>query len=525
MTTTAVQANDAVKEFKSWFSQYKKGTIDLYQASSVPLAIDNSQSFRYHKTESIQRMDELLQDLVDRNDIAATRLLVEAASFRFDRRPEMERKKHVKKQPWLFRAHSLDALRKITDTKSLAWLRERCLRRDSSWEASFRRVIAASVLGTGHSSDGPEHLIDLLDDRNGDVRAKALTALARVGREADLEAVIRLLEDSETKVRVAAVEAIIGILTHAQNNTPSAAERALAAVIPRLHDTAWPIQDATLFMMEHVRSKTSIPILIDFLEEITSNTESYRELIVQKTLETLRSLTGNKILESDPGKWRAWWNESRSTFQLSAAPLPHIKGYQLDVPYFFNIPVNSDFIYFILDISGSMRAQLTTASGNTSGVFASKIDRARKELLKALSSLDPSVRFNIVLFNDTVMEFSDHPVALTDNALKKAEIFFNEAQIEGGTNIFDALDSALQIKSMGLVDLFGDNLQFDTIFLLSDGVPTAGDVINPEEILRIITEANQLSKIKINTIYLGDIPSRFMRELAEKNFGRHIHIR
>ena len=64
----------------------------------------------------------------------------------------------------------------------------------------------------------------------------------------------------------------------------------------------------------------------------------------------------------------------------------------------------------------------------------------------------------------------------------------------------------------------------DTIFLLSDGVPTKGVVIEPEEILRIITKANRLARIKINTIYLGVEPSPFMQRLAEENFGRYVHI-
>ena len=166
-----------------------------------------------------------------------------------------------------------------------------------------------------------------------------------------------------------------------------------------------------------------------------------------------------------------------------------------------------------------MRAPLTLNGGKT------KLERAREELTKTLDALDSEVRFNVILFNDAIFTFSDHLVKAAAEEKKKARRFFEKAEADDGTNIFDALNAALDIKSMGLVDRFGEDIDLDTIFLLSDGVPTSGIVIDPEEIVRIVSRANALSKIKINTIYLGDEASRFMFELAENNFGQYIHIR
>ena len=148
-----------------------------------------------------------------------------------------------------------------------------------------------------------------------------------------------------------------------------------------------------------------------------------------------------------------------------------------------------------------------------------KVKVFRDQRMKgALSTLDPGVRFNIILFNDAIHRFSDEPISVDEASLKRARAFIEETEVKAGTNMFDALNHALQIKSMGLVNRFGDRLSLDTIFLLSDGVPTTGIVIDPDEILRIITRANRTSRIKINTVYLGAKPSPFMRDLARQNF-------
>jgi hypothetical protein len=524
LITNAGYPEDAIQTFRSWFREYKKGHIDLYQSSTVPLRQNDQGKFRYFKTETVEEMDAHLEGLVKTNSLKATKLLVEAASFRFHRKPEVERKKFFRNQPWLFRAHALEALQEVTDPESLEWLRKRCLKKDSSWDAPFRKVIAATVLGIGRSPKDPQLLRGLLKDRNPRVRERALEGLGRVGSENELDRVIELLNDEHPAVRVAAVEATAGILAQAQKALPALAEAGLAAVIPSLQDTSWPVQEATLTLMERFRSKKSIPILIEHLERITSSSEQYRDRILHKTVEVLRSLTGEKIVGVDPGKWKDWWADNQDTFRLAPAPLPHLRGFQLDVPYFFNIPVNSDCIYFILDISGSMQSPLSADRDPSAQEPVTKLTRAREELLRTLNSLSTSVRFNIILFNDQVHGFSDKPVALNEKNIKKVMAFFETVQAEGDTNLFDALNLALEIKNMGLVDHFGDNLEFDTLFLLSDGVPTTGLVIDPEEILRIITRGNQLAKIKINTIYLGEGPSQFMRELANKNFGQHVHI-
>ena len=60
----------------------------------------------------------------------------------------------------------------------------------------------------------------------------------------------------------------------------------------------------------------------------------------------------------------------------------------------------------------------------------------------------------------------------------------------------------------------------DTIYLLSDGAPSAGKHTAPGEILREIRRKNRSRQIAINTISLGR--SDLMKKLAEQNGGVYV---
>ena len=64
----------------------------------------------------------------------------------------------------------------------------------------------------------------------------------------------------------------------------------------------------------------------------------------------------------------------------------------------------------------------------------------------------------------------------------------------------------------------------DEIFVLSDGEPTAGDVRDAGELLRIVKEANKYAKVRINTVFTGrGRGADLLRRLAEENGGVFVH--
>ena len=81
----------------------------------------------------------------------------------------------------------------------------------------------------------------------------------------------------------------------------------------------------------------------------------------------------------------------------------------------------------------------------------------------------------------------------------------------GGTNVFDPLASALEDGDV------------DTVWLLSDGDPTAGAFVFPDQILREVRRLNASRRVAIHTISVGQ-ESDLLRRLAEENHGTH-HVR
>ncbi len=92
----------------------------------------------------------------------------------------------------------------------------------------------------------------------------------------------------------------------------------------------------------------------------------------------------------------------------------------------------------------------------------------------------------------------------------------------GGTNISDALETALDLAGPGTSDST-KALNVQTIFLLTDGVPSAGKYTSTADILSHVNEWNKLKRVKIHAIGLGkDQDKDFMRKLADQNHGKYI---
>ena len=102
--------------------------------------------------------------------------------------------------------------------------------------------------------------------------------------------------------------------------------------------------------------------------------------------------------------------------------------------------------------------------------------------------------------------------------------FLDRLEPRGPTNLHGALDLALNFSGRGLHDKYYA-LDFDTVYVLSDGAPSFGEVIDKDEIRRLVRETNRLKRLTIHTVTFGDKnDTDFLRLLAEENGGRHIHI-
>jgi len=199
----------------------------------------------------------------------------------------------------------------------------------------------------------------------------------------------------------------------------------------------------------------------------------------------------------------------------------------------------SKHIIYIVDISGSMEGKAETdlqgnviakassavgnkvgnAVGGTVGNIISKqtnnqltkLGKAKKEIIPSIKGLPEDAYFSIIIFENEVKVWRKELIQATSANKTLATVYLDKLESGGGTNIYESLEDAFNISGV------------ETMFLLSDGEPTAGKITNTSDIVSAVTGWNASKKISINTIGLGeDCDKVFMKELAEKNNGQFI---
>ena len=142
---------------------------------------------------------------------------------------------------------------------------------------------------------------------------------------------------------------------------------------------------------------------------------------------------------------------------------------------------------------------------------------------RCLASLPPGTKFNVILFAEDARPFASAPVAVDATTLAAVEAFVDAAKPDGGTNLSSALDRALLLTEPDSRRALRD-LGIDTVVLLTDGVPSRGPVLDPEQILAEVTRQNRRLRVAIHAVSAGG-DDAFLRDLAQANFGEFRRIR
>lgn len=273
---------------------------------------------------------------------------------------------------------------------------------------------------------------------------------------------------------------------------------ALLAAQKSLDHKSWELRSVALRYLTRCRAPTSIPLLIDRVER-----ESGR--LAHELATALFAHTGTRCFSRR--EWQKWWAEHRVGFALP--PLEAVRGgvesnAGVTVAY-HGIPLVSDRIAFLVDVSGSMRERLGTDDRRT------RLDGAKAELAKVFAALPDDHRCNLIAYESEVLALWDGLRAVGPH---RATLLETAAKLPYGraTNLFDALERA-----------FAD-AEVDTIYLLSDGEPTNGRLVAPDEILDEVRRWNLQRQIVIHCIGLGT-DSRLLRELAADSGGDHRVVR
>ncbi len=342
-------------------------------------------------------------------------------------------------------------------------------------------------------------------ERDLETRVGVLEGCGAADLPAVREALRKLLvDDRDIKARIAALEALVDL------RDPAAVEVARSRLLS--HEN-WRVRAAAVAALARVPEKDSIPPLIRALE-----VEQGR--VREDITEALQLLTGQGFAMSAP-IWQQWWDANGATFVLADAAQrrqKHVAAWEQQGEgkvSFYGITSVSKRVCFVLDVSLSMREPISAKSTRT------KIDVAKEQLKQAIAGLSDGDQFSIVLFAGSATRWSAK-LSTVSNAVKQKATEWIESKIEldQGTNIHAGLKEAFTIAGMGARDAAYD-AAVDTLFFLSDGDATVGEIQDPIEIRRLVREWNKLSRIRIHAIGVGEAPNvALLYGLAEDSGGQ-----
>lgn len=216
----------------------------------------------------------------------------------------------------------------------------------------------------------------------------------------------------------------------------------------------------------------------------------------------LRRMTG---LEMPADAWPEWWRVNGADFQrgrVHAAKPTAGPGRTT----FYDIPLASTRVCFVIDRSGSMRER-------------GRFQTAKTELRALLDFLPDGARVNVLFFGGTSSFWVKTTRALDAQARKDAARWIDGHVAEGGTDFYRALEQAL--GTVGWADsgrLREDGV--DTLFVLSDGEATVGRLRDDELIARVIARRARYLRPAVHAVALSSAaPS--MRLLAELTGGEY----
>ena len=162
---------------------------------------------------------------------------------------------------------------------------------------------------------------------------------------------------------------------------------------------------------------------------------------------------------------------------------------------FFGTRATGRYFCFVVDVSGSMSGQ--------------KLESLKQELTKAVRSLSPGARFQVVFFSDGAEVLRRKWYASSPRDIQRFEQGLEQIRALGGTNAGPALTYAFE-------DL---DPQPDILFLLTDGQIEADA---PDLIDRLNSGAG---KTQVNTIaFGGDAVTEPLQEIARRNGGSYTAV-
>jgi hypothetical protein len=401
---------------------------------------------------------------------------------------------------------------------------------DSARAVDFLVSLASSIVSSPELVDAVQSAFNAMNSE------EAKSAIAQHSRSAsDFKMRIILLESLATRTGSIVISALIKAIDDSKEEVAYTAVRALG----------------------EKRSESAIEPLVVLMEKLAKKKETGR--LYNDARIALEKITGKTGLE-EAQDWRNWYEAYKAgivpggTKESPDTSRTPARG-EVKTVSFFGLTIDSRRIVFIIDVSGSMLEKDPPPDnwvpdkelGQKGGTRLredeeaalkkkreeelekmkkdwekerQRIYRVKKELIRVIDALSPSVRFNIISFSDQISVWKNGLQSATAANKTNAKEWVEKWQAEGLTWTDDALKEALKDK------------EADTIVLLSDGAPTHLGGEGREEwgghqdskaiiesIYKWVAENNKFRKVTIHTLGFRQANFEFMKKLAEDNNG------
>lgn len=429
----------------------------------------------------------------------------------------------------------------IRDAKAIEWLVDDVLKKKSRpWRVKFYAAIACGRLP-------------------GDNVAAALGEIA---------------QDKDPRLQIAAFEAMA---RRKDKTTTQDLVKAFKAA------DSWEGKSAALHAMRQINDEACVDGLIEFLFDVEKRVRDGGDTdlvgrLLDDTVFTLRQVTG---LDGGfiPGLWEQMWQAKKKG---TKPPTLDENKTMVRPTEFYGIQSHSSRVIFMIDCSGSMGAKASDKEKNvvaTGGVkleevvpggpvdklsakeqgfykkckealdkakkmsVTVRIEGVKKELTRCLYYLEPYVCFNVVAYDSGVRTWKDELVPATWENKFGAMQYMQGQEAMGGTNYFDTLRTGFEFvdKSAKGARLVQDKkLNYaeaingaDTFYLLSDGEPTYGALLDKDQVSGELRKTNLLRRTIVHAICIGDfdaatpelrVDPKFLKRLAEENGGQFKHV-
>ncbi len=454
----------------------------------------------------------------------------------------------------------VEVLKNSTDPETGSWLEGEAYQAAAG---KTDRLLVLVRLAKEKKIEGARaELVKLLSHRSGDLAGRAIEALAAIGPGDAFEKISAALDKpgADVQFRARALDALVDTPAGIEFAVKSAAAKdpvmraiamgslalraseplAMKALLAGLDDTDLSVRNVALRSLRQVRIKSMIGALIKAVDSHPD--ESFRV----RALELLVNVSGQNFGLAG-ADWKKWWAQSEASFEFPKEEelgFTTVKKRGLE---YFGIEVSSKRLGLIVDISSSMRQMVPVKAeslkeeeeeeeveededggsrtrvapvkkkkkktNKDAGIVlkdgkARKIDILKKEMARLLKKLPADTFLNMISFDATFRPWQKALQPLRGKGRAKALAYVARITTGSGTNVFDTLEFALKDKRV------------DTIYLLTDGLPTRGRIKAPAAIIKEIDNLNRARGVTIHTIAFG-AESDLLRQLAERNGGQY----